>query len=156
MIAETQIHQLLYREACLMDEHRYADWLALWSEDGIYWVPCNGEGKNPDDEVAIIYDSYERLKDRIARLESGTVIAQSPQSAMRRLISNIEVGVAEGGVATVLSNFMLIEARAGQQFLWAGRSTHKLRQTNGTLQIVFKKVVLVNNDQELPPMQFLL
>ncbi len=156
MIPESQIHQMLYCEARLMDEHRYADWLALWSEDGVYWVPCNGAGENPEDEVAIIYDSYGRLKDRVARFESGTVMAQSPRSSMRRVVSNIEVDASGSGGATVVSNFLLVEVRGGQQFLWAGQSTHKLRTANGALKIVYKKVVLVNNDQELPPMQFLL
>jgi 3-phenylpropionate/cinnamic acid dioxygenase small subunit len=156
MISEADIHQMLYREARLMDEHRYRDWLALWSSDAIYWVPSGGVGETPEDEVAIIYDDYHRLKDRIARLESGSVMVQSPKSAMRRVVSNIEIAQDEGGDMTVLSNFILVEARSGQQFLWAGQSTHKLREMNGTLQIRFKKVVLVNNDQELPPLQFLL
>src|SRR5678815_2707978 len=109
MISESQIHQLLYREARLMDEHRYADWLALWSEDAVYWVPCNGPGENPEDEVSIIYDSYGRLKDRIARFESGTVMTQNPRSSMRRTVSNIEIGETERATATVMSNFLLVE-----------------------------------------------
>jgi 3-phenylpropionate/cinnamic acid dioxygenase small subunit len=156
MISEADIHQMLYREARLMDEHRYRDWLALWSSDAIYWVPSNGVGETPDDEVAIIYDDYHRLKDRIARLDSGSVMVQSPKSSMRRVVSNIEITPEGASDVTVLSNFVLVEARSGQQFLWAGQSTHKLREMNGTLQIRFKKVVLVNNDQELPPLQFLL
>lgn len=156
MISEGQVHQLLYREARLMDEHRYAEWLALWSEDGVYWVPCNGRGENPEDEVALIYDNYHRLKDRIARFESGTVLVQNPRSSMRRIVSNIETCSSDENGMSILSNFLLTEVRGSQQFLWAGQSTHKLRQNNGALQICYKKVVLANNDQELPPMQFLL
>lgn len=138
-----------------MDEHRYAEWLALWDQDGTYWVPCNGSGENPEDELAIIYDDYARLTDRIARFESGTVLAQQPKSLMRRIVSNIETDLNENG-ATVLSNFILVEVRGGQQVLWAGQNTHRLRATDGLIKIASKKVVLVNNDQELPPMQFLL
>ena len=156
MLSESPIAQLLYREARLMDEHRYADWFALWSADAIYWVPCNGAGQTPEDEVAIIYDNYSRLKDRIARFESGTVMTQSPRSSMRRILSNIEIVETDGNTATVLSNFLLVEARADRQIQWAGQSTHKLRQSGDALWICYKKVLLVNNDQELPPMQFLL
>lgn len=155
-MSDSAIQQFLYREARLMDEHRYADWLALWSEDGVYWVPCNGEGRNPEDEVAIIYDSYSRLKDRVARFESGTVMVQNPRSAMRRIVSNIEIGEREGRDTTVRSNFLLVEVRGARQFLWAGQTTHTLRESGDGLRIRFKKVVLANNDQELPPMQFLL
>lgn len=155
MIADSQIHQFLSREARLMDEHRYAEWFELWAEDGVYWIPCNSAGEAPEDEVALIYDNYLRLKDRIARFESGSVLAQNPKSAIRRVISNVEVDRQEASIVTVTSNFILVEARGGHQYLWAGQTTHQLRDTNGLLRIGFKKVVLVNNDLELPLLQFL-
>ena len=156
MVGESEIQKFLYREARLMDEHRYADWLALWDEDGVYWVPCNSAGVDPENEVAIIYDDHSRLTDRVARFESGTVMAQTPKTMMRRIVSNIEIGDTAGRETTVLSNFLVIEVRGVQQILWAGQSTHKLREAADGLRIGFKKVVLVNNDQELPSMQFLL
>jgi benzoate/toluate 1,2-dioxygenase beta subunit len=156
MALEAQIQKFLYNEARLMDEHRYSEWLSLWDEDGIYWVPCNNAGNDPENEVAIIYDNYSRLSDRIARFESGTVMMQNPPAMMRRMISNIEVGDSDGRETTVLSNFLVIEVRGVQQIIWAGQSTHKLRAADGGFRIGYKKVVLVNNDQELPSLQFLL
>jgi 3-phenylpropionate/cinnamic acid dioxygenase small subunit len=156
MDRESQIRKFLYGEARLMDEHRYNDWLSLWDKDGIYWVPCNDGGGDPENEVSIIYDDYSRLTDRIARFESGTVMAQNPKAMMRRMISNIEIGDENGAETTVFSNFLVIEVRGTQQVIWAGQSTHRLRAADGGFRIGFKKVVLVNNDQELPPMQFLL
>ena len=156
MASELQIEKFLYREARFMDEHRYADWLALWEQDGVYWVPCSGGGDDPENEVAIIYDNYNRLSDRIARFESGTVMVQNPPTMMRRMISNVEVAEIAGNETTVLANFLVAEVRGVQQLLWAGQSTYRLRQADNDLRICFKKVVLANNDQELPPMQFLL
>ena len=156
MPSESQIEKFLYREARLMDEHRYADWLALWEQDGIYWLPCNGGGKDPENEVAIIYDNYSRLSDRIARFESGTVMLQNPPTMMRRMVSNIEVGDLGGLETTVTANFLVVEVRGALQVFWAGQSTYKLRRAGDDLRICFKKVLLANNDQELPAMQFLL
>ena len=146
----------LYREARLMDEHRYREWLDLFTEDAVYWVPCNGTGSDPATEVAFIYDNRARLGDRIERFESGTVLAQTPKAPMRRVISNIEVGARSGEDIEVLSNFILVEARNGAQCLWAGQTMHRLRRAGDALKIGFKKVVLVNNDQEVPSLQFLL
>lgn len=156
MASEAQIQQFLYREARFMDEHRYADWLKLWEEDGVYWVPCNGAGGDPENEVSIIYDDYNRLTDRIARFASGTVMVQDPPTMMRRIISNIELTESFGRETTVLSNFLVVEVRGVQQILWAGQSTHRLRDAGEGLRIAYKKVILANNDQELPSMQFLL
>ena len=47
------IERFLYHEARLMDNHRYAEWHALWAEDGplTYWVPCNGDAVDPRENV---------------------------------------------------------------------------------------------------------
>jgi len=34
-----EIEEFLYREADLLDERRYEDWLALVAEDVRYWMP---------------------------------------------------------------------------------------------------------------------
>jgi len=37
------VTKFLYLEADLMDEHRFDEWLALWSSELLYWVPCNDD-----------------------------------------------------------------------------------------------------------------
>ena len=66
-----QVRQFLYHEAQLMDEHRYDEWLALWAEGALYWVPSNRDEIDPKREVSLVYDDAVRLKLRIARLKSG-------------------------------------------------------------------------------------
>ena len=34
-----ELEAFVLREARLLDERRFADWLALFAEDGVYWVP---------------------------------------------------------------------------------------------------------------------
>ena len=33
------VQQFLFSEARLLDERRFDDWLALFSDDAIYWMP---------------------------------------------------------------------------------------------------------------------
>lgn len=151
-----QIEAFLYREARLIDEHRYDEWLSLWTDDGIYWVPCNEDDTDPARQVSIIYDDRVRLGDRVARLKSGAAWAQEPKSRMRRVIANLEIEEGENGEVSVASNFILAELRRHMQNLWAGRTLHKLRPENGDFKIVYKKVMLVNNDEEIPALVFLI
>jgi 3-phenylpropionate/cinnamic acid dioxygenase small subunit len=151
-----EVDRFLYREALLMDENRYAEWLALWAEDACYWVPCNGDDIDPTREVSIIYDDRERLVQRIDRLMSGSVLAQDPTPRMRRLVSNIEIAEDSGRELTVHSNFILAIARGDAQQIWAGRSIHRLRRDGDDFKIAQKKVLLVNADQEMPLLQFLI
>ncbi len=48
------VEQFLYREARLADEQRLDDWLALWDEDALYWVPCNQDDIDPTRQLSII------------------------------------------------------------------------------------------------------
>lgn len=151
-----EIEQFLYREASLMDEHRYQEWLSLWTEDGIYWVPCAREATDPTREVSIIYDDRSRLADRAQYLETGTVRDPDTRPLMRRVISNIEMMPLNERETEVTSNFILVEARDNGQFIWCGRSIHRLRREGGGLKIAFKKVLLVNRSQAMPILQFLI
>ena len=138
-----------------MDEHRYKDWLALWAEDGIYWVPCNDDDIDPARHVSIIYDDRERLQQRVERLMSGAVLAQEPKPRMRRVVSNIEIERRGRG------DFGAVELRAGageRGYAAAlGRPHDPSAAARGRrLHIRHKKVLLINSDQEMPLLQFLI
>ncbi|HWP75526.1 MAG TPA: aromatic-ring-hydroxylating dioxygenase subunit beta, partial [Methylomirabilota bacterium] len=82
----------LYREARLADEARYAEWLALWTDDGVYWVPATTDpDANSERHLSHIYDNRARIETRVKLLQTGVRYSQEPASRMRRLISNIEV-----------------------------------------------------------------
>jgi len=151
-----QVEQFLYLEAQLMDEHRYDEWLALWTEDALYWVPTGRDEIDPKREISLIYDDWVRLKVRIARLKSGFAHAQEPKSRMRRVVSNIVVEEAENGEIMTCSNFLLAELRRGKQDLFAGRTIHRLRVEENGFKLVFKKVLLVNNDEYIDNLTFLI
>src|SRR5471030_20246 len=102
------VESFLYREARLMDEHRYDEWLTLWAaEASYYWVPCNDDDIDPTREVSIIYDDRERLAQRVDRLMSGSVLAQDPKPRMRRVVSNIEIETVSATALSVQANFVL-------------------------------------------------
>jgi len=151
-----QIENFLYREARLMDEHAYDEWLSLWTEDALYWVPCNDDDIDPQRHVSIIYDSRARLEDRIERMKSGAAYAQDPKSRLRRMVSNVEVEEGDNGEVTVYSNFNLTELRRGRQDTFAGRTIYKLRPQGASFKIAYKKVLLVNNDEVIDNLTFLI
>ncbi|HKA56259.1 MAG TPA: aromatic-ring-hydroxylating dioxygenase subunit beta [Candidatus Binatia bacterium] len=151
-----QIENFLYREARLMDEHAYDEWLSLWAEDMLYWVPCNEDDIDPQRHVSIIYDDRPLLEDRIERLKSGAAYAQEPKSRLRRVISNVEIEEGENGEVTTYSNFNLTELRRGKQDTFAGRTIHKLRPQGSGFKIAYKKVLLVNNDEVIDNLTFLI
>lgn len=151
------IERFLYHEARLMDNHRYDDWLALWAEDGqvTYWVPCNGDDADPKVNVSIIYDTRTQLRNRITRLhETLWLREQAPR--LSRVVSNIEVEDETAVEVTVSSNFILAQLHRHEQYLWTGTSIHKLVPAGESFRIRSKKVVLINNDEPMPNLMFLI
>ena len=151
-----KVETFLYREARLMDEHAYDEWLALWTDDALYWVPCNEDDIDPERHVSIVYENRARLEDRIARLKSGAAYAQDPKTRLSRVISNVEIEGATDTEAIVRSTFNVTALRRGRMDIFAGRVTHKLRPEGDSFKIAYKKVVLINNDIVIHNLTFLI
>src|SRR5215813_13306155 len=123
-----EVEQFLYREARLLDERRFHEWLELLTDDVRYWMPVRSNRYpkaskaisilDPDryaeeelaknDELAILDETKETLARRIARLDTGMAWAEDPPSRTRHLIANIEVEAGSTDTElTVYSNFLV-------------------------------------------------
>ena len=156
MAIKEQVESFLFHEADCMDEGRYDDWLSLWDESGIYWIPCNQDDPDPTRHVSIAYDTYERLVDRIERLKSPTMHTQRPRSKMRRVIGNIVVDEDEDDEVEATANFVLVELRKREQDEFAGKTVYRLKKHGNSFKILHKKVLLVQNDDPIGVLTFLL
>ena len=154
------VTEFLYLEARLADEARYAEWLELWTEDAVYWVPATTDlAADPARHLSHIYDNRARLETRVKLLQTGHRYSQEPPSSMRRLISNIEIARADDGELVVGSNFVLAELSVQaehEMHWWVGRTTHHLRRVGGELKMSRKTVVLINAAEPLPNLSFLI
>ncbi len=153
-----EIGQFLFREARLADEHRYAEWEALWDDDGVYWIPANGEDSDPETCMSIVYDNRSRIALRVKQLLTGRRHSQEPASRLRHMISNIELLADRGAELTVGANVLVFESNRRGETLWAARTQYVLRRPEGTdsFRMARKTVVLVNNDKPLYTLAFLI
>jgi len=150
------VTQFIYREARLQDEHQYDAWESLWTDDGVYWVPANGDDVDPELKMSILYDNRSRIALRIRQYHTGKRLSQSPQSRLRRLVSNVEVLSDDGREIRVASNSMLFESQTRGEVIWASRNEYLLRREGEALRMALKKVMLVNNHSALYSMAFLI
>jgi benzoate/toluate 1,2-dioxygenase beta subunit len=141
---------LLEREARLLDELRFDEWLRHYTPECIHWVPATPGGGDPRREVAISFDDRRRMEDRIYRLRTGYAWSQAPKSRTVRMVSNVEVFSTEKkSVRMVRSNFLISEFRPdGVRFLsgWCG---HRLVEQEGRWLIAVRQVNLIDCDQNL-------
>ena len=150
------VTRFIYREARLQDDHDYDAWEALWADDGIYWIPANGEGEDPDAEISIVYDNRSRISVRIKQFKTGKRHSQTPVSRIRRVVSNIEILAGTEDEVRVTSNALVFESNTRGETVWASRNEYKLRRVDGDWRMALKKVILVNNDKALFTLSFLI
>src|SRR5262245_19540443 len=108
-----ECRRLVHREARLLDQGRFDDWLGLYSAQCIYWIPAT-PGGDPRREVAIAVDDRRRLEDRIYRLRTGHAWSQAPASRTVRMVSNVEVLPLTQTQVMVRSNFLTADFRGGE------------------------------------------
>jgi 3-phenylpropionate/cinnamic acid dioxygenase small subunit len=141
---------LLEREARLLDQLRFDEWLALYTPECLYWVPTTPEGGDPRREVAISFDDRRRMEDRIFRLRTGYAWSQAPRSRTVRMISNVEVfATGHEAVRMVRSNLLISEFRVDGTRVLSGWCGHRLVQQDGRWLIAVRQVNLIDCDQNL-------
>jgi 3-phenylpropionate/cinnamic acid dioxygenase small subunit len=146
--------EFIIHEARLLDERRFRDWMALFADDGTYWVPAMPDQQSPFDQASLFYDDRELMKTRVDRLEHPRIHVQTPPSRTAHIVGNIAVEQADEarGEYVVGSTFIMVEHRDDQQRVFAGRQRHRLRRDGANFRIVQKRVDLINCDSAFEAM----
>jgi len=147
MTARGEIERFLVAEAELLDRGDYEAWLALFAEDGWYWVPATAEQANPDDHVSLFYENKALMRMRIERLSHPRAHGVALPIRTSRIVGNVTMeGVAAAGANGLVahSRFHMAEFQDGRQRIFAGAYTHHLAATPAGFRIRLKRVDLVN------------
>jgi 3-phenylpropionate/cinnamic acid dioxygenase small subunit len=141
----------LVQEARLLDEARFDEWLALFTDDAHYWVPSEPLQASPFDTVSLMYDDRRLLETRVRRLASPRIYSQEPRSRTSRIVANVTIDENDvaAGTCHVRSKFIMIEFRRNEQRLFGGTCQHNLVRTSEGIRITLKRVDLVNCDAPL-------
>jgi ethylbenzene dioxygenase beta subunit len=157
LVLHHEISQFLYREARLLDEERYNDWLALFSEDVHYWVPGvdNRMRRDPVGAVnpthmAFFDDTLADLTHRVARFNAPTAWAENPATRHFHLVANIEIEPVEPGESATdatehVVHSLLLNYRHRSQDerdVITGRRRDVLRRTSDGWRIARRHVLL--------------
>jgi len=145
-----EFRQLLEREARLLDQLRYDEWLAMYAPECVYWVPSTPNGGDPRREIAIMFDDRRRLEDRIYRMRTGFAWSQAPASRTVRLITNVEVfSTAYADKRMLRSNFLISEFWGDETRQLTGWAGHRVARGEGGWKITAKQVNLIECDQSI-------
>ena len=141
----SEVEDLLYSEAALLDDWRLEEWLELLTEDAIYQVPPTdvpeGDARNT---LFIIADDAVRIRSRVKQLLGKFAWAENPHSRTRRMIANVRVLGAEGENILVSANFAVHRMRYESVDTYIGHYEYKLRRAGSALKIRERRAILDN------------
>ena len=143
-------------EAALLDARRFDDWLALFAEDGRYWVPLQGADQaDAATWNSIALEDHLLLALRVARLKNPRAHSQRPASTGQHVLQppRVERIDHDANDYRLRTPFVYVEARGEQQTLLAGTCRHHLVRADGALKIALKRVDLVNAGAAHPAIQ---
>lgn len=146
---------LLYEEAACLDQRRWAEWLALYTEDAEFWIPAWDDTGQPTDDPRsqlslIYYRDRSGLEDRVWRIESGTTIASVPMPRTCHLVTNIRVTDVVDRQPHVSAHWQvnLYRTELRQAGSYFGFYEYVLRPEADRFKIAKKKIIVLNDEIE--------
>ena len=147
-----EAEDLLYREARALDERRFADWLAMYAEDAVFWIPAWKDEatptSDPGSELSLVYyEGRQHLADRVWRLGSGLSNASEIPARVAHIVGNVIVESASAAEAVILSSFNAhhYDPRSDRTHVFFGHYRHVFRQDGKNWLIAAKTITLMND-----------
>ena len=155
-----EIADFLYREAELLDQRRYQEWLGLIADDIRYWMPMRRNVKFGEDEreftradsdINWFDEGKETLSRRVKQIETGIHWAEEPHSRISHLVTNVQVQGAEPSLAEprevqVSCRFLIYRNRVETETdILVGRREDLLRRSGAGWLLARRKIILDQN-----------
>ncbi len=138
----SDVSDFLVHEADLLDAGEFHDWLNLFDEEGLYWVPSSRDQTDMDGQVSIILEDKPLLNLRVTRLSHKRAHAIIPQPATVHLISNV-VAKPSPDFVEVRSKLIMNMVREDEQTCFSGNVLHHLKEVGGGYRILLKRIDLI-------------
>ena len=149
-----ELTQFYIREAWLLDERKFQEWLGLFTEDVLYFMPRrknvprreSHREVTPLGDLALIEDDKRYLEMRVARLETGMAWAEDPPSRTRHLVGNLVAEPLDSGEVQAKTAFLVYRSHLETDHqLLAGSREDVLRRIDGAWKVAKRTIVLDAN-----------
>lgn len=150
MMTIEQVQAFLYREARLLDDRQWDEWLTCYHPDAEFWMPAWDDDdeltRDPQREISLIYyPNRLGLEDRIFRIRTERSSASLPEPRTSHNVSNLEVLSQQDGRIELRFNWHTLSHRYKSTDSYFGTSFYTLRANGEAPVITHKKVVLKND-----------
>jgi len=139
------VEQFLYRQAELLDEKRWQDYIDLFAEDGMYWMPPEPSHATWDGMPAIFAEDKNLMTVRMKRVLHPDAWSQRPLWGTNHVVGNVVVErESPNGDVVARSRFHMMELRRDDVRHFAGLYIHHLKKTKDGYRIKLQRVDMTN------------
>ena len=142
-VSRSDVEDLLYYEAKLLDEWQLDQWAQLYTDDAEYLIPANdlpdGDEKR---DLLLVHDNKFRLLARVDRLKSRKAHREYPHATTRHQVTNVRIESQKPDEVCATAYFTVWRFREGRDDHYVGRYDYRLRRLDGILKIRYKRAVM--------------
>ena len=155
-VTDQELIDFVVREARLLDEERYEDWLALFTADGRYWMPLEPGQTEEKLVTSLLYEDMILLTTRVRRLTGKLTYSQQPKSRGVHILQLPAVDSMDeaANVYHVRRSSLSDPAWTKRRCMLVGWTTPESGEDG--LRIKMKRVELVNCDAAHHNMQLII
>ncbi|MDY0960202.1 benzoate 1,2-dioxygenase small subunit [Sphingomonas sp. CFBP8993] len=140
----------LYREARLLDDRQWDEWLDCYAPHAVFWMPAWDDDdrlvEDPQREISLIYyPDRNGLEDRVFRIKTERSGASMPEPRTNHTVSNVEILGEADRQMQVRFNWHTLSHRYNETLSFFGTSFYTIDTTGAQPLITNKKVVLKND-----------
>jgi 3-phenylpropionate/cinnamic acid dioxygenase small subunit len=156
-----QVEDFLFAEAELLDQRQFGEWLALLTDDLVYFMPMrrnvkfgqHGTQENTrlGQDISWFDEDKWTLSKRVDQIMTGVHWAEEPLSRVCHMVGNIQIldarpSLEAAAEVTVRSRFMVYQNRLEDETnFFVGKRTDLLRNADGCWKLAKREIILDQN-----------
>ena len=158
---KADVEDFYYREADLLDERRFREWLDLLADDIVYFMPIRRnvkfgqhaarENTKQGEGVSWFDEDKWTLGKRVDQILTGVHYAEEPLSRITHMVSNVQIKAVRPDLdkpseLDVTSRFLLYQNRVQYEtYTFVGRRHDTIRITESGWKIARREILLEQN-----------
>jgi 3-phenylpropionate/cinnamic acid dioxygenase small subunit len=139
-----EIEQFLFQQSELLDGKLWQDYIDLFADTGVYWMPVTPEQTEWEGSPSIFAEDKHMMEVRMGRVTHPTAWSQAPMWGTSHVIGNVVIESESADEWVVRSRFHMMELRRDAVRHFAGTYRHTLVREGGRLRIKLQRVDMVN------------
>ena len=142
---QRRVEQFLFAQSELLDHKHWQDYIDLFADDGVYWMPVTTDQTEWEGSPSIFAEDKPMMRVRMGRVTHPNAWSQAPMWATNHVIGNVVIESEGTKEIVVRSRFHMMELRRDNVRHFGGTYRHTLVKAGKSFRIKLQRVDMFNS-----------